>query len=259
MFNCRVILAGCVVVALAPTLGFKRDTFGLPPFTPLEQEWKFDKTKVEGPGVVCARSREEWAAAWGRYVPGSDPLPEVDFERFMVVGIVGGKGDLSRAIYRIELDDAANPAVLMVRCAAHSEVSSKPKETTIAGAKLHLGVTGKSALPVRFAIDKSVDGMVFHEAGGVDEAPLGNAEGLSIPSKAEGILFREDAEKRVRASMKDTEVRDLKRELGHLAFGARYPELWSVVSVRRGKNTWAIEYDRVKFEVDVLSGKVRRL
>lgn len=255
----KIILAGWVAASISPDFGTNRDTYGLPPFTPVELEWKFDKANVEGPGVVCARTKKEWAVVWDRYAPKGDTLPEVDFERLMVVGIVGGKADPSRAVYRIELDDAVNPSLLMVRCSEHSANSLKPKVTTIIGAKLHLVATARSALPVRFVIDSMVDGRLFSLAGGVDETPLGTVEGFSIPTKAEGVLFREEAEKRVRASLKDAEVTELKKELRHLAFGDRYPQLWSCVSVRRGKTSWTIEYDRVKFEVDVLSGQVRRL
>jgi hypothetical protein len=254
MGHFKLLLAGWVLLA-----GSSPDTFGLPPFTTPEQEWKFDKTKVDGPGVICARSKEEWAAAWTRYVPGEDTLPDVDFERVMVVGIVGGKADQPRGIYRIELDDAAAPAALMVRCSHASADSFKPEKTTITGSKLHLVATARSALPVRFVMDSMVDGHVFYMNGGVDETPLGNVPGLPLPPKHEGILFREEVEKRVRASLKDEEIAELKKELEHLVHGLRYPQLWSVVSVRWGKTAWAVTYDRMKFEVDAVSGEVRRL
>src|SRR6185295_12294537 len=100
-----------------------KDTFGLPPCTPMEQEWKFATSNVDGPALLCARSQAEWAVAWILYGPGADPVPPVDFERFMVVGLLKGRGDPSRVIYRIELDDTANPSALTVRCARHDSVS----------------------------------------------------------------------------------------------------------------------------------------
>lgn len=251
--------AGLILLAaLAPALALNRDTFGLPPCTPVEQEWKLAASNVEGPALLCARSQAEWALAWILYVPGADPVPPVDFERFMVVGLLQGKRDPARVIYRIELDDAAHPAALTVRCARHDSVTLRGGSTRLVGATLHLVVTPKSALPLNFVQDDMVDGMIFHWTGGVDETPLGRVEALSIPPKAEGILLREDAERRVRTALGEAEIAELKQGLGEVAHGLRYPQLWSRVAVTRRANTWAVEYDGSKFEVDAVSGEVRR-
>src|SRR5450755_4170591 len=94
------------------------DTYGLPPFTQFEKEWRLDDVSLKGSDVLIARTPEEWAALWKKVDPRAKDAPPVDFDKWMVVGVATPAGQPGRAVYRIELDDAARPKELRVRVAA---------------------------------------------------------------------------------------------------------------------------------------------
>ena len=249
------------LAALALFLGSvaaRADTYGLPPPTEFEKEWRADRTALKGQEVLVARSAEEWAALWKKHAPDDKESPAVDFRTQMVVGVATPAGQIPRAVYRVELDDAAAPKELLVRVTADEAISQKPRNVRIKGARVHLAVTPRSALPVRFIEDTMVDGGVFGLNGGVDEKPLGRVGGLAMDAGKAKAAYREQAERLVRGSLKKAEVARLKRGVWPGTFGNRYPQLWSVVRVRRLPRYWTVAYDGLSFRVDVRTGEVTR-
>ena len=257
------------------------DTFGLPPCTAFETEWKTNETTLEVPQFFTIRSQNEWQDFWKKaFAEEKNDPPAVNFKKMMVVGIVP-KGHAGirweadpvtkestqipavyyPAIYRIELDDAVKPTELLVRISLDSTSCQQPKPGTLTqGARLHLVVIGKSALPVRFILDEAEDGGMFGRNGGVTETTLGQVMGLELEKQA--VLradYREQAEKLVRDSFTETEIAAAKKALWPKPFGDRYPQLWSIIDVRRLDDKWNIRYDNFHFEVDVATGKTSRL
>jgi hypothetical protein len=224
-----------------------------------ERQWKSDETALKGPEAVVARSAEEWSALWKKHAPKDQEAPAVKFDQWMIVGVWTPSDRQRRAIYRIELNDASMPKELIVRVAHQEAICQKPKRKTIQGARFHLIATGKSALPVRFIEDAMVDGPLFGLNGGVDEKVLGNAPAANFPPEKAKAATREQAERLVRSSLKAEEIQQLKKGIWPGTFGERYPQLWSVIQVRREERTWHIEYDGQKFEVDVERGTVERV
>lgn len=248
-----------ILVAFLAPVAVQADTYGLPPATEFEKEWRADKTALKGPEIILARSAAEWAALWKRHAPEDKEPPAVDFRTQMVVGVATPACQMPRAVYRVELDDAAAPKELLVRVTTDDAICQKPRNVRIKGARLHLAVTPKSALPVRFIQDGMVDGRVFGLAGGVDKTALGRIAGLKANAGKTRAAYREQAEKLVRNSLKDAEVTRLKKRLWPGTFGDRYPQLWSVVRVRRLPRYWTIEYDGLAFRVEVRTGAVTRI
>ncbi len=244
-----------VLAVAAPAPG-RADTYGLPPFTEFEKEWRLDDAAVKGPDVLIARTPDEWAALWKKLDPKAKDAPSVDFGRWMVVGVATPADKLGRAVYRVELDDAAHPKELRVRIAADGAVCQKPKELVVKGARVHLAATGVSALPVRFIQDAEVDGDVFGLAEGTDQTPLGEAPGVESPGLKGKAAYREQAERLVRESLTAEEATRLRKGVWPGAFGDRYPQPWSVIQVRRGVDGWAIQYDGLRFTVDAETGRV---
>src|SRR5262249_43304647 len=154
-------------------------------------------TGLAGEQVLVARSAEEGTALWKKHAPKDREAPAVDFDRWMVVGITTPAGRTTRAIYRIELDDAARPTELLVRVASDDAICQKPRNVRIKGANVHLVATGKSALPVRFIKDDMVDGGLFGINGGVDEHLLGNVPGIKPDAGKAKAAYREQAEQLV--------------------------------------------------------------
>ncbi|OAI48232.1 hypothetical protein AYO44_07675 [Planctomycetaceae bacterium SCGC AG-212-F19] len=118
---------------------------------------------------------------------------------------------------------------------------------------------GRSSLPVRFVQDSMVDGALFRQDGGVEEKLLGQVPAPTIPPKKDKAATREQAEKLVHSSLTAEEIRQLKQGIWPGTFGGRYPQLWSIIDVKRDERAWHIEYDGYKFRVDVGTGTVERL
>lgn len=251
------ILAGLVTLFVVEVA--RADTYGLPPFTAFEQEGKAQETALDGAQVLVARSAEEWSALWKKHAPKDQEAPAVNFGQRMVVGVCTPAGQQHRAIYRIELDDASQPNELVVRVAHDQAICQKPKEKTIQGARLHWVATGLSRLPIRFVQDEMVAGPLFRQNGGVEEKLLGQVPAPTTPAGKDKAATREQAEKLVRSSVTAEEIRQLKRDIWPGTFGDRYPQLWSIIDVKRDERAWHIEYDGQKFRVDVATGAVERL
>src|SRR5262245_46350773 len=96
-------------------------TFGLPPCTPFELEWSSSRTLGPGLVILAIRSKAQWQAFWKRVRPSKGAIPEIDFQRNMVVGLQLEARQRS-FIYRIELDDASDPQALLVRVAQDGAV-----------------------------------------------------------------------------------------------------------------------------------------
>ena len=244
------------VLAMAWPAASHADTYGLPPFTEFEKEWRLDDAAVKGPEPLIARTPDEWAALWKRLDPKAEEAPAVDFSRWMVVGVVTPAGKPGRAVYRVELDDAAHPKDLRVRVAPDGAVCQKPRSVVIKGARVHLVATGVSALPVRFVEDAEVDGGVFGLNEGTDQTPLGTAPGVESPPLKGKAAYREQAERLVRESLTAEEVERLRKGVWPHALGERYPQPWSVIQVRRSVDGWTVEYDGRRFTVDAATGEV---
>ncbi len=224
----RSFLLLAAVVAVAPAAG-RADTYGLPPFTEFEREWRMDDTSVKGPDVLIARTPDEWAALWKKLDPKAKDAPPVDFGRWMVIGAVTPAGKPGRAVYRIELDDASRPKERSSKAAADGALCQKPKNMTIKGARVHLTATGVSALPVRFIEDAEVDGGVFGLNEGTDQTPLRTAPAVDSPTLKGKAAYREQAERLVRESLTPEEVTRLRKGVWPGTFGERYPQPWSVI------------------------------
>ena len=250
----RLVPLLAALAAAAPATG-RADTYGLPPFTDFEKEWRLDAAAVKGPDVLVARTPTEWAALWKRLDPRAADAPPVDFGRWMVVGVVTPAGKPGRAVYRVEVGDAADPKELRVRVAADGALCQRPKDMRVQGARVHLAATGVSALPVRFIEDAEVDGGVFGLTEGTDQTPLGTAPGLESPPLKGKAAYREQAERLVRELLTVEEVARLRKGVWPGTFGDRYPQPWSVIQVRRGVDGWAVEYDGLRFTVDAETGK----
>ncbi len=245
-----------VLIVLASTA--RADTYGLPPATEFEQEWRADETALVGSAVVAARTASEWSAFWKKH-DAKTAAPAVDFEKQMVVGLVRGASDRPLAVYRVELDDAGAPKEPVVRATIHDSLCQKPTSRTLKASRVHLVSVPRSALPVRFVEDIMVDGRVFRMAGGVDERPLGSLAGIPrAESKWPKAGFREEAEHEVWLALGAEGIEAAKKKLWPGVHGARYPQLWSVIDVRRKGDFWEIVYDDARFKVDVESGKVSR-
>ena len=233
----------------------RADTFGLPPIMEFEREWKTDETALTGP--LAIRTAEVWGAMWKKHAPNDRYAPTVDFDRWMVVGIASPAPTEPRQVYRIESDDAANPKELVVRIADHG-FSQVPKWVKIKGVRLHMVVTGQSALPVRFVRD------AMEDAGGgwvteyVDSEPLGNIDGVKCRAGAGRGFYREDVEKLIHATLSEKEIAKLKTQIRLGGASKRYPGLWSVVRMHRNEKNWDVEYDGLRFTVDVQTGEVKR-
>jgi hypothetical protein len=248
--------AAALTVLLAPAA--RADTYGLLPWTEFEREWRADETGLDAPRLIVIRSAAEWAALWRQHAP-REKVPAVDFDRWMVVGVMTPAGARGRVVYRVELDDAARPAELVVRVAAEGGLSQRPTRRDIKGARLHLAQTSVSALPVRFVQDGMVDGAVFAASGpGVDEKPLGKVAGLKAPA-GKGAAYREQAEQLVRAALTAEDLRTLRQRVWPQLLGERYPQPWSVVRVRPAGQGWSVEYDGLRFEVSAATGRVTRV
>jgi hypothetical protein len=144
-----VALAFLVSTARADTLGYLR-------VTPFAGEYVVDKPKTAA-RVVVARTAAEWRAAWTQ-TGGTGPAAPVDFDRHMIVGVVNGPKD-DRVIYRIQLDDAANPNTLEVHLGFGDAPTWSGRTRKKTGA--HFVVTPRSGLTVRFVMDAMVDGGMF--------------------------------------------------------------------------------------------------
>ena len=251
----RSFLLLAALAAASPAAG-RADTYGLPPYTEFEREWRLDDAAMQGPDVLIARTPDEWAALWKKLDPKAKDAPPVDFERWMVVGVVTPAGKPGRAVYRVELDDAARPKEARVRVAADGAICQKPKNLTIKGSRVHLVATGASALPVRFVEDAEVDGGAFGLSEGTDQTPLGTTPGVESPPLKGKAAYREQAERLVRESLTAEQVTRLRKGVWPGTFGERYPQPWSVIQVRRGVDGWAVEYDGLRFTVDGETGKV---
>ncbi|HVS36810.1 MAG TPA: hypothetical protein VMS17_14715 [Gemmataceae bacterium] len=243
-------------LALAAPAAGRADTYGLPPFTDFEQEWRLDDAAVKGPDVLIARNADEWAALWKKLGPQAKDAPPVDFSRWMVVGVVTPVGKPGRAVYRVELEDAANPKELRVRVAVDGALCQKPKNMAVKGARVHLAAVGVSALPVRFIQDDEVDGGVFGLNEGTDQMPLGEAPAVKSPDLKGKAAYREQAERLVRQSLTAEEVTRLRKAVWPGTFGERYPQPWSVIQIRRGVDEWTIDYDGRQFTVNAETGAV---
>jgi hypothetical protein len=83
------------------------------PSVPIRSLDKGTQTFVDVAKTVTARTPEEWAAVWKTHAPGR-PLPEVDFNREMVVGVF--LGSRNSAGYAVEIVSAENQqGALVVR------------------------------------------------------------------------------------------------------------------------------------------------
>ena len=225
MFGLRLSALPVIVLTTATLLAVhlasasaSADTIGLPPQTPFEKSWKFDKSELKGPRYVVVRTQKQWEALWKEHDPNSKSAPTVDFERLMVVGFVVGEKEKQKCVYRIELDNAAEPTLLDVRVSLDGGITQVPKHTRLKGAEAHFVVTPKSALPVRFRCDVMVDagvntligprtysnGRTQFALGGVEFFELENVKGLELTEEVEQAAeYREQAEKAVAGCYKE--------------------------------------------------------
>lgn len=236
------------------------DTYGLPPFMTFEKEWRFEKTGLKNHKIFVIRAPDDWRKFWKMHDLEATTVPDVDFDRLMIVGI-RTTGKWGRAIYRTQLVTAKKNTSLMIRVARDSAICQRPREMRVKGTKVHIIAIGKCALPVRFVLDDAVDGMAWlMEGQGVSVTPLGTVVGLKKKPRTElKADYREDAEKLAMSALSQREIAESRKKIWPKASGKSYPDLWSIIEVRRLKNHWRIRYDHYTMKVDVSSGKVARV
>lgn len=100
------------------------------------------------PANLVFRTAAEWQAAWFGRSQGTEPVPEVDFEKYMVVGITrqGGNGCDSAGIARIESSATA--------LTVHAWFADPPPPGILCSMALtnisHFVLVPRSTLPVQF-------------------------------------------------------------------------------------------------------------
>lgn len=242
------------VLALAGAAPAAADTLGFLQCTPPAQEFAIAKPSGAA-RLLVARTAAEWREAW-RGAGGAGAAPEVDFERAMVLGAVNAAKE-DRVIYRIQLDDAANPGSLEVHLGFSDSLCGSARTRQKTGA--HFVVTPRSALPVRFVLDQMVDGHMFGFPGfleGVETKDLATTAAAAAPRTGKAPL-REDAERAVLAALSPAEHKKLLT--GPLGGPMkRLPHGWTRLAVTRSADRWSIKYDDFAFEVDVATGSVTR-
>jgi hypothetical protein len=246
----RVVVAAMLGLLVTPALA---DTLGLPPCTKPVAEWRLARAASGAPKVVAARDAAEWARVWAS-VGGRGAAPTVDFTRYTVVGVTTTEKE-GLVIYRVQIDDASRPRALEVRVAeraAFCDYKDGPP-----GAAVHLLVTPRTALPIHFVVDRMIDGGLFGwNNEGTEARPLGTipAGTVALPVP---VVLREDAERRARAAMTPEEVERLSRGPtgGRMK---RFPHPWVRLEVERREDRWRVDYEALRFEVDVARGTVAR-
>ena len=173
----------------------------------------------------------------------------------MVVAI-GRKRGSPASIYRIELDNAAEPKALLVRIALGGAFSQLPKRKDLLGTHFHLIVTPRSHLPVRFIEDTMVDARLFAIGDGVDSKEIATEPSPKAPAPPGKSALREQAEAAVCKALTAEQIAAARKELFPGAKNQRYPEPWSAIDVKREMDHWLISYDKLAFRVDVETGKV---
>jgi hypothetical protein len=248
----RAGLALTVWFFLAPPLQEQAsaDTLGLPPCTSFVDEWRLDQAGQDAT-VVVVRAPADWQRLWaGR----KRQAPRVDFARNMVVG-VKAPPHKKLAIYRVQIDDPASPKLLEVRVA---EDAASCGNQTLPGARVHLVVVPRSALPVWFVRDQRIDGRVFGLSNeGTDELELGRVAATERPGSGQELALREDAERLAFAALDAKERAQL--QIGPL--GGRMRRVlhpWVRLHVERQPARWLIEYGAVTLSVDATTGQVQR-
>jgi hypothetical protein len=246
---------GTTVIFLSLVLhagGAAADTFGYPVCSKLNGQFSSERARGETRGVV-ARTQ----AQYEQLVAPNEvaKLARVDFTRDMVVGVVSEPGH-ERVVYRVELDDAANPSALVVRLASPNAPCKGGR--TPARARTHLVIVPRSGLAVRFVIDDMIDGRVFNERNeGVDSKVLTIVPAPESAASNGKAPNREDAERAAVAALTAAE-----RE--RLAMGPRggkmqrVPHSWTNTVISRDEKVWHVSYDDVSLDVDVATGNVTR-
>jgi hypothetical protein len=248
----RAGLALTALFLLAPPLQEKAsaDTLGLPPCTSFVDEWRLDQAGQDTT-VLVVRTAAEWQRPWaGR----KWQVPRVDFARNMVVG-VKAPPHKKLAIYRVQVDDPASPKLLEVRVA---DGAASCGNKTVPGARVHLVVVPRSALPVWFVRDQMIDGRVFGLFNeGTDELELGRVAAAERPGSAQDLALREDAERLAFAVLDAKERAQLQiGPLGRRMRRVLHP--WVRLHVERQPARWLIEYGAFTLSVDATSGQVQR-
>lgn len=233
--------------AMGDTLGYLRTT-------PFATELTIAKPRGSA-RVVVARTQSEWRTAWKR-AGGRGEAKSIDFDRQMVVGVVNGRRD-DRVIYRIQLDDAANPKVLEVHLGFGNAPTWSGSTHEATGA--HFVVTPRSALPIHFVMDQMVDGRMFgstNSGEGVESKDVATVAAAPVKT-TDAAALREDAERAVVGSLSRVELDQLL--VGPMGRPLkRVPHGWTKLDVVRADDRWTIRYDELTFRVDAITGRVTR-
>ncbi len=241
-----------IIAGILQATSVDADTLGYLRTTPIALEFAIAKPRGAA-RVVVVRTQKEWESVW-KAAGGLGRFSAVDFERQMIVGVINGAKD-DRVVYRIQLDDAAKPTALEVHLGFGDAPTWEGATRKPTGA--HFVVTPRSALPVHFVYDQMVDGGMFDHTNtgeGVDSKDVATIAGISVTSSGKAAL-REEAERAVVATLTVAERKKLL--IGPLG-GAlrRIPHGWTKLAIQRDKDRWQIQYDDLRFEVDVTTGAV---
>ena len=109
-------------------------------------EWRGSGTKIRKFRNVIVRSQSEMNSLWSRHAPGA-PAPVIDFEKFMVVGIVlGPTHNRHTSVEVFGTREQATTAVVYYR-----EMTLKEARTSSAAhIPYHFKVVPKTKLPIQF-------------------------------------------------------------------------------------------------------------
>jgi hypothetical protein len=244
-----LIVASLLVPTIthADTLGLLRCTKGV----------EYSSTKaVKGKAkALVARDAKQLADTW-RLAAMAGKAPKLDFAREMVVGVTG---DPTLVVYRVQLDNAANPSALEVHLGPPDSPCGN-SERTAKEARAHLVVTPRSDLPVSFVIDTMIDGRIYATSGGegVSSSPLVTLGGAKLGITKDKAPTREAAERLASDALTNPEkVKLLKGPLDRTM--GRIPHGWTNVAVALDdKGVWTVAYDDLKLFVDRATGKVTR-
>jgi hypothetical protein len=248
----RIAVASLVLLAAG---GARASTLGLPPCTPSTIELPLGHVVGEGPQLVVARTPAE-AAPFFRRVVSKTPIPTPDFTRDMLVAVVAAKR-APLVIYRVTVDDAAHPTVLEVHLAEHQvRCAGGPRDPAFGAYAVYVP---RSALPVRFVVDRMIDGRMYvadPDSLGFDQVILGELPGIAAPA-ALPVVWREQAEQRAAAVLTVEErKRLLVGPLGRVM--TRIPHAWTRLGVTRDARRWNIRWEDIVLQVDVATGLVAR-
>ena len=116
--------------------------------------WSGNDSNISKREFAVAADSATWAEIWGRHQPDSSQVPEVDFEREMVLALFAGARDSCRALELVEIidDQRSNPEDYIIRFAADLYPVSRVKNP--------YGIFVLSRTEARINLEENIEPMV---------------------------------------------------------------------------------------------------